>query len=79
MRYPFHTLCVVLALGAMIATAVFDDLIYPVDDGLISIGLVFVFAALVGTLIARAKRDGHRAGPAADPTAVREKGARPHP
>lgn len=75
MRYPFHTLCVVLALAAIIATAVFDDLIYPVDDGMISIGLVFVFAALLGTLIARSKRAGDRAGP----TVVRGRDARPHP
>jgi hypothetical protein len=74
LRYPFHTLCTLLALAAMIATAVFDDLIYPLDDGLISIGLVFVFTALLGTLIARAKRDGDRAGPVAP-----GKGARPHP
>ena len=75
MRYPFHTLCTLLALAAMITTAVFDDLIYPMDDGMISIGLVFVFAALLGTLIARAKRDGDRANAAV----AGEKGVRPHP
>jgi len=55
-RYPFHTALVVLALAGILLTSFYDDLIYPVDSGLISIGFVLLFALALGTLIARAKR-----------------------
>lgn len=62
MRYPFHTALVVLALAGILLTAFYDDLIYPVDSGLISIGFVLLFALALGTLIARAKRAGRPDG-----------------
>jgi len=60
-RYPVHTALVVLAMAGILFTSIYDDLIYPVDSGLISIGFVFVFAIALGTLIARARR-GQGAG-----------------
>jgi hypothetical protein len=55
-RYPVHTALVVLAMAGILVTAFYDDLIYPVDSGLISIGFVLLFAVALGTLIARARR-----------------------
>jgi len=60
-RYPFHTALVGLAMAGILVTSIYDDVIYPVDSGLISIGFVFVFAVALGTLIARARRGA--AGP----------------
>lgn len=60
MKYPFHTALMLLWLGGLVFTSVYDDVIYPVDDGLISIGMVFLFAITLGTLIARARRDEAR-------------------
>jgi hypothetical protein len=61
-KYPFHTALVVLAMAGILLTSFYDDLIYPVDSGLISIGFVLLFAVALGTLIARAKR-AERAAP----------------
>ena len=60
MRYPFHSALLLLFLGGIIFTAVYDDVIYPMDDGIISIGMVFLFAITLGTLISRASRDERR-------------------
>lgn len=63
MSYPVHTALVLLAMAGILVTSIYDDVIYPVDSGLISIGFVLVFAVALGTLIARAKRaeDARRA------------------
>jgi hypothetical protein len=55
-RYPVHTAVVGLAFAGILLSCVYDDLIYPVDNGLVSIGFVLVFALALGTLIARAKK-----------------------
>ncbi|MBI5137903.1 MAG: hypothetical protein HZA24_11300 [Nitrospirae bacterium] len=60
MRYPFHSALLMLWLAGIIVTAVYDDIIYPMDDGIVSIGMVFLFAITLGTLIARANRDERR-------------------
>jgi len=49
-----------LWLAGIVVTSIYDDVIYPVDDGLISIGLVLLFVITLGTLIARVRRDEAR-------------------
>ncbi len=60
MKYPLHSLMLVLVLIGVILTAVYDDIIYPMDDGVVSIGMVVVFALTLGSLIWRANRDEMR-------------------
>ena len=56
MKYPLHSALLVVWLIGIIVTAVYDDIIYPMDDGIISIGMVFLFAITLATLMARANR-----------------------
>ncbi len=57
MKYPVHSAVLVLELIGIILTAVYDDIIYPMDDGIISIGMVFLFVLTLGLLMRRANRD----------------------
>ncbi len=57
MKYPFHTAWLLIFFAGIIVTAIYDDVIYPMDDGLISIGMVLLFVVTLGTLISRANRD----------------------
>lgn len=56
MKYPFHTALLLFFFAGIIVTAVYDDVIYPMDDGVISIGMVLLFALTLGTLITRVNR-----------------------
>lgn len=60
MKYPLHSALLILWLAGIIVTAVYDDIIYPMDDGIISIGMVVLFVVTLGTLVARAQRDEQR-------------------
>lgn len=60
MKHPFHVALMLLWLAGIVVTSIYDDVIYPVDDGLISIGLVLLFVITLGTLIARVRRDEAR-------------------
>jgi len=60
MKYPFHSALLVVWLLGIGVTAVYDDIIYPMDDGVISIGMVFLFVITLGTLMGRANRDEQR-------------------
>ncbi|MFQ5508707.1 MAG: hypothetical protein ACE5FN_05125 [Leptospirillia bacterium] len=57
MKYPLHSALLLLFLAGMVVTAIYDDVIYPMDDGIISISLVFLFVIALGTLISRAQKD----------------------
>jgi hypothetical protein len=59
-KYPLHSALLLVWLAGIVFTAVYDDVIYPVDNGLISIGLVLLFAVTLLTLIARVRRDEAR-------------------
>ena len=56
MKYPFHTAWLLIFLAGIIVTSIYDDVIYPMDDGLISIGMVLLFVVTRGTLTTRANR-----------------------
>ena len=60
MKYPFHTAWLLIFLAGIIVTSIYDDVIYPMDDGLISIGMVLLFVVTLGTLISRANQDEKR-------------------
>jgi len=60
MKYPIHSAFLVLWLLGIIVTAIYDDIIYPMDDGIISIGMVLLFVITLGTLMGRANRDEQR-------------------
>lgn len=57
MKYPFHTALLLFFFAGIVVTAVYDDVIYPIDDGIVSIGMVLLFVVTLGTLISRANRD----------------------
>lgn len=61
MRYPVHTALLVLWGAGILLTSIYDDVIYPVDDGMISIGIVFLFVLTLLSLISRVRRDEARA------------------
>ncbi len=65
MKYPIHSAILVLELIGIILTAVYDDIIYPMDDGIISIGMVVVFVITLALLMRRANRDEQLAKAAA--------------
>lgn len=60
MKYPIHTALLLLFFAGIIVTAIYDDVIYPMDDGIISIGMVVLFVITLGTLVSRAQRDEQR-------------------
>jgi hypothetical protein len=57
MRYPVHVVLLGLWLAGIVGTSIYDDLIYPIDDGMISIGIVFLFVLTLLDLVRRARRD----------------------
>jgi len=59
-KYPIHTALLLLFFAGIIVTAIYDDVIYPMDDGIISIGMVVLFVITLGTLVSRAQRDEQR-------------------
>jgi len=59
-RYPLHSALLLLWFAGMIVTAIYDDVIYPMDDGLVSIGMVLLFVATLTSLVVRARRDEQR-------------------
>ena len=60
MKYPIHSALLLVWLAGIIITAIYDDIIYPMDDGIISIGMVFLFAITLTTLMVRVNRDEQR-------------------
>ncbi|MDH5527244.1 MAG: hypothetical protein OEY97_08065 [Nitrospirota bacterium] len=60
MKYPIHTALLLLFFAGIIVTAIYDDVIYPMDDGIISIGMVVLFVITLGTLVSRAQKDEQR-------------------
>jgi len=59
-KYPIHTALLLLFFAGIIVTAIYDDVIYPMDDGIISIGMVVLFVITLGTLVSRAQKDEQR-------------------
>lgn len=61
MKYPVHTILLLLWGAGILLTAMYDDVIYPMDDGMISIGIVFLFVLTLASLLSRVRRDEERA------------------
>jgi uncharacterized membrane protein len=60
-KYPVHTALLLLWGAGILLTSIYDDVIYPVDDGMISIGIVLLFVATLLSLISRVRKDEVRA------------------
>jgi hypothetical protein len=60
-KYPLHTALLLLWGAGILLTSIYDDVIYPVDDGMISIGIVLLFVATLLSLISRVRKDEARA------------------
>jgi len=60
-KYPVHTALLVLWGAGILLASIYDDVLYPVDDGMTSIGIVFLFVLTLASLLARVRRDEARA------------------
>jgi hypothetical protein len=56
-RYPVHTALLVLWGAGILLTSIYDDVLYPVDDGLTSIAMVVLLVITLASLLTRVRRD----------------------
>ena len=61
MKYPVHTALLALWGAGILLTSMYDDVLYPMDNGMTSIGIVVLFVLTLMSLLARVRRDEARA------------------